>query len=374
MILEQIADELVKVTSGLVSGRTINVMNLNGIIIASSEEGRVGTFHQGAEQVVRTGRMVNITKEQLAEYPGAREGCNMPIYREDRMIGVVGIYGNPDEIQDLAHLLQVYTTKYLELETIINQKMEETRVRKKLMYQLLSVKEDHADYAMSLMNELQLHLQFPLCVMVVSDKDRDSIRLQEISEILQRRRYLDSRCDLFMEEGKRLIILKSGAGEAPHRIAEKMYQTVQKEGYSCKISLGTVCSSWGMIGTSYEEACGLDVCAEGEVNDISEDRCRCCYMLHLTAKEQEPYIKMLYERLKQNVRQEEIPPLLETAECYYKQGRSVSKASEQLFIHKNTLQYRLHRLLEAMELSGDHGFCQEFLVRLILQYIRSREQ
>ncbi|MDO5407671.1 MAG: sugar diacid recognition domain-containing protein [Eubacteriales bacterium] len=386
MILEQIADELVEVTSGLVSGRTINVMNLEGIIIASSEKERVGTFHQGAMQVVRTGRTVNITREQVANYPGAREGCNMPIRRSGRMIGVVGIYGNPEEIQDLAHLLGVYTAKYLELETIVHQRMEETEIRKKLFQQLLTISESNREYAMTLMDSLQLQMQFPLCAMVFSAAEKDTFSAgekeafssgeketfsaQEILEILQSRGFLDVRRDLYLEKGHRLILLKSRTEHKTEQLAAAMYQTVREAGCSCRVSLGSLCSHWEDIRVSCQEACGLDACGEGAVNCISDPQSRCSFMIYLTAQGQEVYVKALYGRLQNLIREEELPVLLETAECYYRLGRSVSKASEQLFIHKNTLQYRLRRLLEAMEVSGENGFCQEFLVRLILQYVR----
>ena len=65
MLLDELAKELVEVTSSLVGGRTINIMNPEGIIIASTEHERVGSFHQGAREAVRTGKIVNISKDQV---------------------------------------------------------------------------------------------------------------------------------------------------------------------------------------------------------------------------------------------------------------------------------------------------------------------
>lgn len=45
MLLEELAKELVEVTSALVSGKIINIMNTSGIIVASSEHERVGSYH-----------------------------------------------------------------------------------------------------------------------------------------------------------------------------------------------------------------------------------------------------------------------------------------------------------------------------------------
>ena len=65
MLLESLAKELVTLTSDLVGGRTVNIMDTGGIIVASTEAARVGTFHQGAYEAVQTGREVNIRRDQL---------------------------------------------------------------------------------------------------------------------------------------------------------------------------------------------------------------------------------------------------------------------------------------------------------------------
>ena len=45
MLLEELAEDLVSATSGLLDGRIINIMNPDGIIIASTQPERIGTFH-----------------------------------------------------------------------------------------------------------------------------------------------------------------------------------------------------------------------------------------------------------------------------------------------------------------------------------------
>ena len=93
MLLEDMANEIVSFTSELVGGRTINVMNTDGIIVASTEKHRIGSFHQGALEAVRTGKPVAIRADQLAQYPGAKQGYNMPLRVNGAVIGVVGIFG-----------------------------------------------------------------------------------------------------------------------------------------------------------------------------------------------------------------------------------------------------------------------------------------
>ena len=43
MLLEELAEDLVSATSGLLDGRIINIMNPDGIIIASTQPERIGS-------------------------------------------------------------------------------------------------------------------------------------------------------------------------------------------------------------------------------------------------------------------------------------------------------------------------------------------
>ena len=107
----KLAQDFVEATSLLVGQRTINIMDQKGIIIASTEKHRIGDFHQGAAEVLETGKPVLIKKEDLSRYPGTKEGYNMPIFLNDEIIGVVGIFGCEEEVQSIANLLRVYVTQ-----------------------------------------------------------------------------------------------------------------------------------------------------------------------------------------------------------------------------------------------------------------------
>lgn len=107
----KLAQDFVEATSLLVGQRTINIMDQKGIIIASTEKHRIGDFHQGAAEVLETGKPVLIKIEDLPRYPGTKEGYNMPIFLNDEIIGVVGIFGCEEEVQSIANLLRVYVTQ-----------------------------------------------------------------------------------------------------------------------------------------------------------------------------------------------------------------------------------------------------------------------
>ena len=79
--------------------RNLNVMDTNGMILASGEKERIDRIHEGAAYVAKTKEPLWITDENIADWDGAKPGVNMPIYYKDRLIGVIGITGNPEELK-----------------------------------------------------------------------------------------------------------------------------------------------------------------------------------------------------------------------------------------------------------------------------------
>ncbi len=110
---DKFAQNLVESTSFLLGGRIVNIMDKDGCIIASTETHRIGTIHHGAVKVMATGQEVCIYPDEVQMYPGAKEGINMPIIVNNETIGVVGVFGNPDENRDIANLLKAYTETYI---------------------------------------------------------------------------------------------------------------------------------------------------------------------------------------------------------------------------------------------------------------------
>ena len=145
MLFEEIASRLVHTASRLVRGRIVNIMDTDGVIVASSDPARVGTVHEGARKVVRTGRPVAIEKDDVPHYPGAREGYNLPVFSEERLIAVVGIYGNPDEVRDSAYILEAYTEQFFRQNALNRQNRIFDGLRASYLRILLNLSEGNDD-------------------------------------------------------------------------------------------------------------------------------------------------------------------------------------------------------------------------------------
>lgn len=83
--------------------RHINIMNAHGTIIASSDQSRVGSHHEGSLETIRSNKIVDV--ERADGHAGTLPGVNTPLVLNDQLCGVVGVTGAPQEVRPLAHLI-----------------------------------------------------------------------------------------------------------------------------------------------------------------------------------------------------------------------------------------------------------------------------
>lgn len=88
--------------------QNINLMNEQGIIIASCDKERIGQFHEGAYKII-TEKLDEyyISEEKATET--ARKGLNLPLELDGEIVGVVGITGSYDEVINQGRLLKKMT-------------------------------------------------------------------------------------------------------------------------------------------------------------------------------------------------------------------------------------------------------------------------
>ncbi|WP_246939336.1 CdaR family transcriptional regulator [Bacillus pinisoli] len=85
----------------------INIIDRHGVIIASTDENRLNSIHEGAKKVLDTKSALIIYKDQTNQFMGTKEGVNLPIEFMEEIIGVVGITGAPEELLQLAEMTKI---------------------------------------------------------------------------------------------------------------------------------------------------------------------------------------------------------------------------------------------------------------------------
>ncbi len=369
---EKMAQMMVEATSKLVSNRTVNIMNTKGIILASTEKERIGTLHTGAAKAARTGKPVYIAKKDVSKYAGAKEGCNMPIFDVDnKLIGVVGMYGNPEEVADAANLLAVYTRQYFALKAESYKEQAEKELRSKALELLISPGGEGLENGFSLCESLHTRLNCPVRIILLdAQNELASVDLVKIGNSLLRNLFaqglLNSDHDLAGIVDTHPVLLKSNTDKLDLHWLQHVYELAKHDFPSTKLCLGSICTSLKQLPSSYQDVIALKDLPGSGICDINTPALRCQFILDRTSKQETSYLQGLQDKLNKCLSPVEAEEFLKTAKIYYEENGSITKAAPFLHVHKNTVQYRLHKLESTLELDALSAFEKEFLIRLCI--------
>ena len=94
-----------------VCGYDINFINNRGIIFASTDESRIGNFHEIGKKAIDMGETIEVESDDL--FMGTHKGVNIPYRYNKEIIAVIGISGKSDEVRKYALLAQRITSLIL---------------------------------------------------------------------------------------------------------------------------------------------------------------------------------------------------------------------------------------------------------------------
>lgn len=148
----------------------VNVMNHEGIIIASVDSDRIGSFHETAYNMVTLQQgIVEVTDDE--SYIGVKAGINLLVYDEQKPVGVVGVTGDPDEVRNIAYVIKMALESMLKYEHQ-QEKLYATRTTQdRFIYALFNEKDTDREKLESLASNLKINTQrIRIPVMLFFDK------------------------------------------------------------------------------------------------------------------------------------------------------------------------------------------------------------
>ena len=93
----------------------VNIMNEKGIIIASRDTGRIDSYHETAHKMIKSRQdMIAVTDNE--SYLGVKNGVNLLVYEGKTPVGVVGVTGVPEKVQEIALIIKMALESMLRYE------------------------------------------------------------------------------------------------------------------------------------------------------------------------------------------------------------------------------------------------------------------
>lgn len=101
MITNYTAQQIVEAVHD-VSGCPINYISPSGTILASTNSARIGTYHEIGYRACQQGKTLEVQEDNV--YEGSQKGINIPFQYHGNILGAIGITGEPDAVRKYGHL------------------------------------------------------------------------------------------------------------------------------------------------------------------------------------------------------------------------------------------------------------------------------
>lgn len=363
----QIAQKVVKAVSDTLPF-SISLSDEEGYIVGATDPNRIGTFHTPSKEVLMKQVYVTYEEEDVKGLDNILPGIAAPLNFMDQTIGVLGIIGPPDEVRPHAELIKKYVeimwqeTFYQQLESL-ESKTVETFVQSILLNGSLNL-ERFKQYCRLL--KLDYKSKCYCIIIDIGDSLLDNMESKKNSYTLNNLREKlincvnkvfevnDNSISAFLNTEK-IVVLKAVSSESEYFDMMKKFQNRGKQLKSMfnlyyilnvTIASGNICSSFKEINHSYHEAELLVEFGKKRNNLLNIYSYYDWQVLGelLPSKLKSSFASTIQLRLKKLVKSDDFEELKLDFITYCDNNMNISEAAKKLFIHRNTLIYRLKKI------------------------------
>ena len=317
-----------------VCGHDINFINEKGLILASTNPSRIGTFHEGGQKVISTGATLEVFESDTLL--GTQKGVNIPVYHKGSLAAVIGISGEPQDVGIYAHLAERITLLLIR-EQELNAASRTLAEKKNHLLQLL------------LSNDMELssHLSEELKTFHINPKTSKRIFLMEFkaSPVPESISSLETDIYHFLETLPQCLY----SYQYPHtftvlfdssnlkEIRDRLSSYVSSRKETLKVGIGSAEELPKLTASFFTAKTALNTLRFSELQIALFDELNLEILLtDIDVIHRKSFLKKSLQKLST----EDIQ-LLRT---YFQENCSLLHTCQTLFLHKNTLQYKLNRI------------------------------
>lgn len=307
----------------------INIMDEKGAILASTNPSRVGMFHEGAFQLIHS-HLKELCIYEDGQYHGCRKGINLPVCLGDEIIGVIGITGEVAEVMKYGKVLKKMT-EILVLDLFsYHKKSQQEQARLFFVNEWLHKEPDElpASFHDQLRN-YGFSENAPFLAAVIQPA-----RILEDAE-----QFAPSRCLCVQSGDMGIIIYNAKDVETLALFVKTAAHSAEADAYLCAV--GSVQPDYRGVKQSYSQALKLQNLKKEQSGIFFYEDAAAELLLHDVSPE---YKRILINQLLSDFTEEEIREFADFMEVYVKHNGSVSRIAEELFVHKNTVQYKIGKI------------------------------
>lgn len=319
-------DQIVHTLMQVLPDSYISYISQEGVVLASGDPSRVGTLHYGALKCIASGEIVEVYEETDL----LRRGVNAPIQFNGDLIGVISISGDPASVSRFIQLAKMLVELLIQQQYTMLVKQYESQTLGEFIREWLNKgsREEYTEGFISRGLSLNTDVRKPYCVILIED-------IEDISQAHEHLKIMMDKVD------RRLRLDSHSFAVMPH----DMDTLEEKLQYIVKYIPGVI--GVGLeelpVRRSFEQAqaairLGRVLAPEKRVHFYKDYQ-----LAHILSDFQNKEMVALIAYLEENGHGMD---LVETFQAYVDCNREVANTAQKLFIHRNTLKYRLHKIFE----------------------------
>ncbi|MEK4484745.1 sugar diacid recognition domain-containing protein [Psychrobacillus sp. FSL H8-0484] len=335
MITKQLAQQIVEQTT-LRLHRNINVIQTNGMILASADQLRVDSIHEGAVNVAQTKKPLWITEDNKHLFPKTKPGINLPIFFQEELVGVIGITGNPEEIEEIATLVQL-TTEMMVHQALIVSEREWKRKMQEMVFEELMSGQPLQKVIFERINKIGF-LNNPPFHAIMIEISPESKSYQNIFQGIEQFFHSDSILIGHYQLNEHFILTSDLDEKVFNRKVALLAEKLKKYN-ALPLAIGQIVHSLDQVHYAYQTAKIALQFGERHKPIIHFEEAE---IFSLFKKGESPEAKHFTHRVLSNLDDK----LVSTLQAYFNVNQQHAICAETLAIHRHTLKYRLNKIRE----------------------------
>ncbi|MCI2062547.1 MAG: helix-turn-helix domain-containing protein [Eubacteriaceae bacterium] len=334
---KETAEDLLQVISQVID-YDIYIADEIGYIIASTNKARMNEYHIPSHKVVTENLDALIVKNE-DEYPGCKVGINLPLKIDDEIAGVIGITGPVDEVEGYGKIIKMVTE--ILMQNINNMQQKNTRDQNRMFFVNSWLAGELVDqhHIESNAEEFGLDITRPMAVALV----KAVAGRGDVAAFLDAR-ITDPHVLTSLNSNDRdmgLIVMNADEMQYCRKYFEgKFNETFPKEDY--RVAIGDVHERYNHIQTSYQEArkvLAIISPRESGIFDFHNNILRVA-VNEISLEYKRRIVEKIFDECKESEKHEMAEFIVE----YFEKNGSITAISEELFLHKNTVQYKIKKI------------------------------
>lgn len=371
MISKLLAEKFIEQVTEYTS-YNVNIMDEDGVIIASRNSERVGQYHEIAYRIVH-GEEDIVDTTTIEQFPNVLPGINMVIEMDGRREGVVGVTGEPEEIRPVAMIVKMAIQSMLRYE----KQQEKARLREnrkeRFIHMLTEVEYADSEEIRELAEELgypEERIRIPILAIM------DGVNASDFLVHLKKSPYHTLKDVSLALDEKRVIIFKTMPDTVSELFSDYKYivgeylspvlRWMKEHDTQAKFYIGSFQDSYARYYYAYRHCRWLQEYIKTDGSSVFFYDHVGEYLHFITPMRDMANMFYIFES---KFPEGKIDDFIETVGALIRNNFNFNKAAQELFIHKNTLVYRYNKYKELMDIdpvakASDRSFLESFYTYL----------